>query len=154
MSPAPKRQVKVVVDGKTYVVEVGDTTVSPTTVIVNGKAHQVDLQTIETRAAPGKPGEKAAVPTAPAPAPADVSPQVQMTGTGGVYGEVRAPMPGTIVEIYVKPGDQISIRQELCALEAMKMKNAIRANREGVIASVEVTEGQSVTHGQVLFTYE
>jgi len=36
----------------------------------------------------------------------------------------------------------------------MKMKNAIRSPRDGVIASVEVTPGETVAHGDVLFTFE
>jgi biotin carboxyl carrier protein len=63
-------------------------------------------------------------------------------------------MPGNILDIFVKVGDSVSGGQELCSLEAMKMKNAIRASRDAVIATVEVTEGQSVTHGAVLFTLE
>ena len=63
-------------------------------------------------------------------------------------------MPGNILDIAVKPGDKVAARQQLCSLEAMKMKNAIRSPGEGVIASVEVAEGQSVAHGDVLFTFE
>jgi biotin carboxyl carrier protein len=63
-------------------------------------------------------------------------------------------MPGNILDIAVKPGDRVAVRQQLCSLEAMKMKNAIRSPGEGVIASVEVAEGQAVAHGDVLFTFE
>jgi biotin carboxyl carrier protein len=62
-------------------------------------------------------------------------------------------MPGNILGIAVKPGDEVGFRQQLCSLEAMKMKNAIRSPRDGVIASVEVSEGQAVAHGDVLFTF-
>lgn len=67
--------------------------------------------------------------------------------------EIRAPMPGNILDITVKPGDKVSIRQRLCSLEAMKMKNAIHSPQDGVIASVEVAEGQAVAYGDVLFTF-
>ncbi len=63
-------------------------------------------------------------------------------------------MPGNILDIRVKPGDKVRFRQPLCSLEAMKMKNLIRSPRDGLIASVEVSEGQSVSHGDVLFTFE
>jgi biotin carboxyl carrier protein len=62
-------------------------------------------------------------------------------------------MPGNVLNIEVKAGDRVSFRQQLCSLEAMKMKNAIRSPRDGVIASVEVSEGQAVSHGDVLFTF-
>ncbi len=67
---------------------------------------------------------------------------------------VRAPMPGHIVDIVVKPGDEVSVGQPLCSLEAMKMKNAIRSPRDGLIAGVEVTTGQAVAHGDILVTFE
>jgi biotin carboxyl carrier protein len=67
---------------------------------------------------------------------------------------VRAPMPGNILDIAVKPGNKVSFRQPLCSLEAMKMKNVIRSPRDGVIARVEVSDGQAVSHGDVLFTFE
>jgi biotin carboxyl carrier protein len=62
-------------------------------------------------------------------------------------------MPGTVLEILVKPGDAISVGQQLCSLEAMKMKSAIRSPREGIIASVEVTDKQRVAFGETLFIF-
>ncbi len=66
---------------------------------------------------------------------------------------IRAPIPGVILEINVKPGDKVVYGQELCWIEAMKMKNAIRANREGTIAEILVNPGQSVNHGEVLMRF-
>ena len=63
-------------------------------------------------------------------------------------------MPGQIVEVFVKAGDAVEAGQEVCSLEAMKMKNVIRSHRNGVIASVDVTPGQAVAHGDILFTFE
>jgi biotin carboxyl carrier protein len=42
----------------------------------------------------------------------------------------------------------------LCALEAMKMKSAIRSPRAGVVAAVHVRDGQSVAHGEALVSFE
>jgi biotin carboxyl carrier protein len=58
------------------------------------------------------------------------------------------------VAILVQPGDKVQKGQGLCTLEAMKMKNAIRSNREGTIASIVVNIGDQVNHGQVLMTFE
>jgi biotin carboxyl carrier protein len=66
---------------------------------------------------------------------------------------VVSPLPGVIIAIMVKPGERVTRGQELCTLEAMKMKNAIRANRDGVVASIEVNIGDQVGHNQVLITY-
>ncbi len=58
-----------------------------------------------------------------------------------------------IVAIAVKPGDAVKPGQELLTLEAMKMKNAIRANRDGVVAAVLVAVGDHVKHGQALVEF-
>jgi glutaconyl-CoA/methylmalonyl-CoA decarboxylase subunit gamma len=63
-------------------------------------------------------------------------------------------MPGTILGIAVKSGDKVTRGQLLCYLEAMKMKSAIRSPREGIIATVDVTDGLKVPYGQILFRYE
>ena len=49
---------------------------------------------------------------------------------------MTAPLPGTVIEIFVKPGDQIEAGQVVLVIEAMKMKNSIRSTRAGKIAEV------------------
>ena len=66
---------------------------------------------------------------------------------------LNAPIPGKIIAVFVHEGDLVSVGQELLTLEAMKMKNAIRANRDGTIASVLVANGDSVKHGQPLIEF-
>ena len=72
--------------------------------------------------------------------------------TGGAK-TVTAPLPGTIIVVQVKAGDKVTPGKELLVLEAMKMKNAIRATRAGTIAAVHVTPGQTVSHNQPLLDY-
>ena len=55
--------------------------------------------------------------------------------------------------ISVKEGDSVNAGQELIALEAMKMKNLIRATRAGKIARIVVKTGDRVTQGQPLVEY-
>jgi len=59
-------------------------------------------------------------------------------------------MPGTILAILVQAGQQVAYKQNLCILEAMKMKNVIRAPRDGVVTEVCVHPGQAVAYGDVL----
>jgi biotin carboxyl carrier protein len=66
---------------------------------------------------------------------------------------VTAPIPGVIISISVKEGNIINIGQELCVLEAMKMKNTIRAGRSGVINTIHITIGDTVGYGQPLFDF-
>ena len=77
-------------------------------------------------------------------------------GTNSITGDnnaIRAPIPGTIISVAARQGSDVTIGQELCILEAMKMKNAIRSPRNGVIASVHVTPGQIVQHHDVLVEF-
>ncbi|WP_322509673.1 biotin/lipoyl-containing protein [Anaerolinea sp.] len=146
------KKIKVIVNEKPYEVEVGDMSISPFTVVVNGQSYQVTLegeQVQEVRPVASAPAAPAPRPVAPVPAPAP-KPAAAPAASGDV---LTAPMPGVILDIAVKPGDKVTVGQQLCALEAMKMKNAIRSPREGTIASVEVQDGQRVNYGEVLFRF-
>ena len=65
---------------------------------------------------------------------------------------VVAPMPGKVVRVLVKPGEAVKPRQVLVVVEAMKMENELRAARDGTVAGVFVSEGQSVEAGTALVT--
>jgi biotin carboxyl carrier protein len=138
------KKLKLTVNNKSYEVEVGDLTDSPVTVTVNGKAYTVDYSTVEQAAtSPAPVASVVASPTPAAPAPVAAG-----------AGDVTSPMPGVIIEIFVKPGDTVKSGQEVCILEAMKMKNAIRATRDGVVAAVPVSVGQQVAYGAALVSFE
>jgi biotin carboxyl carrier protein len=58
-----------------------------------------------------------------------------------------------VTQIFVLPGAHVETGQPVCVIEAMKMKNTIRADREGTVASVPISPGQSVKHKQVLVEF-
>tara|TARA_Y100000385_G_scaffold244679_1_gene262930 strand:- start:86 stop:553 length:468 start_codon:yes stop_codon:yes gene_type:complete len=68
--------------------------------------------------------------------------------------EVKAPMPGRVLEILVKEGDSVSEGDGLLILEAMKMENIIKSTREGVLKQIQAAEGDSVEKNAVLLSYE
>lgn len=68
--------------------------------------------------------------------------------------ELTAPLPGTVIEVFVKPGDVIEAGQVIVIIEAMKMKNSIRSIRAGKITEVLVSAMQTVAHKQVLVKFE
>ncbi|MDY0098319.1 MAG: biotin/lipoyl-containing protein [Bacteroidales bacterium] len=68
----------------------------------------------------------------------------------GPKTEIRSPLPGIIVNIFVKSGDEVKKGQTLFSLEAMKMENEIKAERDGVIVKVNVAPGQSVLQEEVV----
>ena len=68
--------------------------------------------------------------------------------------EVKAPMPGIICEIKVKPGDTIIEEQEVLTLEAMKMEMPIAATAAGTIKAVHCKKGDAVQGGDTLVEIE
>lgn len=67
--------------------------------------------------------------------------------------DLKAPMPGLVLDIQVTPGQQITKGDPLLVLEAMKMENVLKATGDGVIKSIEVTKGQAVEKGSVLIKF-
>jgi acetyl/propionyl-CoA carboxylase alpha subunit len=65
--------------------------------------------------------------------------------------EVRAPIPGLITKVLLKPGDAVKKDQPVCCLDAMKLENEISAPRDGTVKSIDVQPGQAVEKGQSLF---
>lgn len=67
---------------------------------------------------------------------------------------VTSPMPGVVLAVAVGVGETVQRGHTLLVLEAMKMKNEIKAERDGTIAAVLVVAGAQVKHGDVLVEYE
>jgi acetyl-CoA/propionyl-CoA carboxylase biotin carboxyl carrier protein len=73
---------------------------------------------------------------------------------GSGSGQVAVPMQGTIVKVLVAVGDVVEVGQAICLLEAMKMENAVNAEKDGVIKEVRVSAGDSVGAGDVVAVIE
>ena len=73
---------------------------------------------------------------------------------GSGSGQVTVPMQGTIVKVLVSVGDVVEVGQAVCLLEAMKMENAVAAEKDGVIKEVRVSAGDSVGAGDVVAVIE
>jgi acetyl/propionyl-CoA carboxylase alpha subunit len=67
--------------------------------------------------------------------------------------ELKAPMPGLIVDIRVQPGATVQKGDPLLVLEAMKMENILKAPADGTISSIKVELRTNVTKGQVLVQF-
>jgi biotin carboxyl carrier protein len=68
--------------------------------------------------------------------------------------EVKAMMPGRIVNVLVKGGDEVVHHQGLIVVEAMKMENELKSPKAGRIVEVRVTPGQTVEKGDLLVVIE
>ena len=67
---------------------------------------------------------------------------------------IIAPLPGTIIELFVQPGDSVQAGQTVAVLEAMKMENELLAEYSGQVVSVNVSEGERVAAGTEIITVE
>jgi biotin carboxyl carrier protein len=63
-------------------------------------------------------------------------------------------MQGTIVKVTVAVGDEVTNGQTVCLLEAMKMENAITADKDGTVKEIRVEPGQAVSSGDVVLVIE
>ena len=86
--------------------------------------------------------------------PFEESAAALLRAASGGSQKIVSPMPGKIVRVLVKTGDQVKAKQGLVVVEAMKMENELRAARDGRVRELAVTEGQSVDAGAVLLTVD
>jgi biotin carboxyl carrier protein len=153
------RSFRVRISGKTYLVEVDDLSKSPIQVVVNGRSFNVDVEwqgaaseaTVRPEIVPASPAREAVRPAGQRPAQPP-TPRISESERAEA-ATVDAPMPGTIVEVRVKPGATVSRGDELCLLEAMKMRNSIRSPRDGEIEAVLVAAGAKVAYGDALVRF-
>jgi biotin carboxyl carrier protein len=114
------------------------------TITVNGTSYEV---TVEEHDAAFEPTVRAQAAVS-APAPKEAPKQAAPKASGRL--QVVAPMPGKILSVKIKAGDQVKRGQAVMVLEAMKMENEIVAPDDGVVASVEVAAGANVEAGALL----
>jgi 3-methylcrotonyl-CoA carboxylase alpha subunit len=79
-----------------------------------------------------------------------LNPREAEAGGASAEGKLQAPMPGTIVEIYVKPSQTVAAGERLLVMEAMKMEHSLLAPRPGAIRSILCKTGDRVNQGAIL----
>jgi biotin carboxyl carrier protein len=141
------KKFKFTISGKPYEVEVQNIEGNIATVNVNGTEYQVEM---EEQAAPvvapvarpaaAKPAASSSAPAAPKPAAA----------AGGAGYKMAAPLPGTIMQIFVKQGDAVKKGDKLLMYEAMKMENNLLAEADGTITAINCRQGDNVLQGDTL----
>lgn len=119
-------------------------------IVVNGTTYQVEVDEVGGASAPSVSAAPAApAPTAAAPAPAPAAPSAAPAVGAQV---ISSPMPGTVLDVRVSPGQAVKSGDILIILEAMKMENEIMAPSDGTVDTVPVVKGASVNSGDVLVT--
>ncbi|ABU57066.1 biotin/lipoyl-containing protein [Roseiflexus castenholzii] len=144
-------KVRVLIEGTAYEVEIVDLHSRPVVAIVDGERFEVWPESASALPVGSLDGRQAqAPPASPAPSLSPSAVSAPSAAPPIESGTVRAPIPGVILAVRVKPGDQVTAGQEVCVLEAMKMQNSIRAKQSGVVSAVYVSDGQHVKHHQPL----
>jgi biotin carboxyl carrier protein len=130
------------INGNLYEVEVLDVDGNMAKIEVNGTLYNVEMEMEipKVKATPAVVQQRQVKEVKPAVA-------VKLTGQSL---EVRAPLPGVIIQVLVKPGDEVKTGQTLCTLETMKMENAIKAEKDGKVTAVNISPAQTVIQDEVL----
>lgn len=133
----------ITIQDKCFVVEIEDINARPVIALVDGQRFEVLPESNGNGSKPEVKPEAQFVQVAhPPQADSNLS-----------TNELTAPLPGSVIEVFVKPGDEIEAGQVVVIIEAMKMKNSIRSIRAGKIAEVLVAAGQTVAHKQTLVSF-
>ncbi len=124
-------------------------------ITVNGTVYAVEVEEVGGSAAPAAPRAAAPAPVAaPAPkaAPAPAPKAAPAPAPAAGAQTISSPMPGTVLDVKVAPGQAVKSGDVLVILEAMKMENEIMAPADGTVDTVPATKGASVNTGDVLVT--
>jgi biotin carboxyl carrier protein len=153
---------RVRVDDRTFEVEVRDIQARPVIATVEGQRFEVWPETGMVAPTPALGAGASPLASTAARTPSGLATEPRRTRRTTAEGSeprlsagnvVYAPIPGVIESVMVRPGEEVEVGQALCVLEAMKMKNVIRATREAMVAEICVTPGQHVKHNDVLIKY-
>ena len=145
------KEYKYKINGENYNVTINEVNDTTAQVEVNGVTYNVEWEKPETPkpvvvAKPAAPVAKPAAAPVAAPAPA-------ASGAAGGYA-ITTPLPGVIIDVKVNVGDAVAKGKTVAILEAMKMENNINSDRDGKVASISVSKGETVADGAVLITLE
>lgn len=75
-------------------------------------------------------------------------------GVSQKVGDIKAPMPGLVIEVAVEVGQSLTKGDTVLILEAMKMENVLKAAGDGIVKAIHTTKGQPVEKGQLLIEME
>lgn len=141
------KEYKYKINGNPYNVIIKDVVDNIAHVEVNGTPYKVELD--KPAAAPKTIKRPAAAPKTESGDPVVASAPKTTKKEG-----VKSPLPGVILDIKVKEGDEVKKGQTIIILEAMKMENNINAHKEGKVTAINVKNGDSVLEGTDLIIIE
>ena len=144
------KEYKYIINGTKYEVAVGDIEENLVTVTVNGEDYKVEMEREP------EPEKKKPVLGKPAEATesADNGSPVADKASVNKNAAIKAPLPGVITEIKVAVGDEVQASDTVIVLEAMKMANALQAEKAGRVTAICVKVGETVMEDDALLVIE
>lgn len=142
------KEYKYKINGTVYKVGIGDIENGIAEVEVNGTPYKVEIE--KAQAAPTIKSVKPAAAPRTSSGEKVIAKPAPKAAAGGT--PIKAPLPGTVLEINVSVGQAVKAADQVAVLEAMKMENSIRAGVDGTVKSIEVNKGDAVLEGTVLIT--
>jgi biotin carboxyl carrier protein len=141
------KKFKFTINGNQYETEVLSIEDNIAEIEVNGTLYKVEVdKTMRTTKTPKLVRQVAFPSTDSHPSVAKTSSPAGPKGAGSI----KSPLPGVILEIFVREGDIVKMGQKLLMLEAMKMENNIEADKAGKVVSILKHKGDNVMEGDVL----
>ncbi len=141
------KKFKFTINQNKYDVDITDVEDNIAEVVVNGTKYKVEVdKKIQQTKTPTLIRSKAEPST-------DISKTVKRTAEPSApkgVGFIKSPLPGTILTIHVKVGDLVKIGDHLITLEAMKMENNIKSDKEGSVTAIKVNPRDAVLEGDIL----
>jgi biotin carboxyl carrier protein len=143
------KEYKYTINGTKYEVAIGDIEDCNVTVTVNGEEYKVEMER------PAEPEKKKPVLGKPAEA-AEKAEGAEVADKASVNknAAIKAPLPGVITEIKVNVGDEVQVGDTVIVLEAMKMANALQAEKAGTVTAICVKVGETVMEDDALVVIE
>ncbi len=128
------KEFKFIIDGHKYSTTVNETGNDMAEVTVNGTTFQVKIEKEQAAAPASRPSVHHVVSAA----------QTGTQASAAAVHIVKAPLPGSIIKVNVKIGDNINVGDELLTMESMKMENSVKSEVSGVIKGVFIEPGKNV----------
>ena len=146
---------EVSIDGRQYEVEIIRDDGHRALLKVDGQEYEVDARNVSTGSAPAPSPSPAAPTPEPRRSPSATAAPAAAPAAGGSGGlQIRAPMPGLVLQVCASVGQRVTNGEALIRLEAMKMENDVQSQTEGAVKEILVTQGDEVQEGELLMVLE
>jgi biotin carboxyl carrier protein len=135
------KKYKFTINGESYAVEINNVEDQHIELEVNGTTYSVAIDREIKQTKTPTLMRSVAVPS---------TDQGAAVKVGAKTGQIKSPLPGTVLDIFVKQGDRVDIGQKVLLLEAMKMENNIESDKAGTVTELKISKGSNVMEGDVL----